>query len=346
MENVLTASRTEEVVAINESADVAAARRAGSDLARRLDFPSEEAARLALVVTEAASNILKHAGRGEVLLRTVHALASDGNNVRGIELLAIDGGAGMSDMPSSMADGMSTAGSYGVGLGAIQRQSDELEIFTLPDQGTVLRAVVWETPGATEQWKNGLICVPLAGEHACGDAVWAAVSDDNALLMISDGLGHGEAAAEASDAAVSLISEIAFKLEPADLVLRAHGGLQRTRGAALAIARIDPYAGKVSFSGVGNIAACIIIGGVRRHLVSHNGIVGHNLRKAQQFDSPWQDEALLILHSDGLVSRWSLDGYPGLDRAHPALIAGVLYRDFYRGRDDVSILVVRREVAA
>ncbi|KAF1036503.1 MAG: Serine/threonine-protein kinase RsbT [Herbaspirillum frisingense] len=346
MENVLTASRTEEAVAVNEAADVAAARRAGADLARRLDFPLEAAGRLALVVTEAATNVLKHAGRGEILLRTVRGRGASGGIARGIELLAIDGGPGMADAATSMVDGNSTAGTYGVGLGAIRRQSDALDIYSLPGHGTVLRALVWEAPGAREPWECGLVCVPLAGEDSCGDAAWAAASDDDAVAMISDGLGHGEAAAAASDAALELMPGLGFALPPADLALRMHAVLQKTRGAAIAIARVDAQAGMVTFAGVGNIAACTIGGGERRHLVSLNGIVGHNLRKAQQFEAAWRDGMLLVLHSDGLTNRWSLDAYPGLEQAHPALIAGVLYRDFCRGRDDISVLVIRRGAAS
>lgn len=344
MENVLTAARTEAAIAVNEGVDVAAARRAAADLARRLDFPLESAARLALVVTEAATNVLKHVGHGEILLRSLRGCANNAEAtvVRGIELLAIDGGAGMADAAHSMLDGNSTAGTYGVGLGAIRRQSDVLDIYTLPDQGTVLRAVIWELPGATEPWECGLICRPLPGEYNCGDATWAAVSDDTVAALVSDGLGHGDAAAAASDAAAAVMTGLAFTLPPAELAQRMHVALQRTRGAAVAIARIDPQAGTVNFAGVGNIAACTINAGVRRHLVSHNGIIGHNLRKVQQFSLPWLERTMLVMHSDGLASRWALETYPGLEEMHPALVAGVLYRDFYRGRDDVSILVIRR----
>ncbi|MGZ8295425.1 MAG: serine/threonine protein kinase, partial [Telluria sp.] len=101
------------------------------------------------------------------------------------------------------------------------------------------------------------------------------------------------------------------------------------------------YDGKLQFAGVGNIAGSVIGGGPRRHLLSHNGIVGSNLRKVQQFEQPWDSGSLLILHSDGLGTRWDLDAYPGLAFAHCAVIAAVLYRDFTRGRDDATVVAVR-----
>jgi hypothetical protein len=78
-----------------------------------------------------------------------------------------------------------------------------------------------------------------------------------------------------------------------------------------------------------------------RHLVSYNGTVGHTLRKLQEFAFPWPRDALLVLHSDGLGTHWDFNAYPGLTSRHPALIAAVLYRDYDRGRDDVSVVVIR-----
>jgi hypothetical protein len=98
---------------------------------------------------------------------------------------------------------------------------------------------------------------------------------------------------------------------------------------------------EVPFAGIGNIAACVTCDMQRKQLVSLNGIVGSNMRKVQQFDTPWSRGCMLIMHSDGLGTRWSLDTYPGLASHHPAVIAAVLYRDFARQRDDATVLVIR-----
>jgi hypothetical protein len=76
-------------------------------------------------------------------------------------------------------------------------------------------------------------------------------------------------------------------------------------------------------------------------MVSRNGIVGHRIRTIQEFTYPLHKEALLVMHSDGLATRWGLDRYPGLAKRHPSLIAGVLYRDYRRIRDDVTVVVAR-----
>ena len=61
----------------------------------------------------------------------------------------------------------------------------------------------------------------------------------------------------------------------------------------------------------------------------------------QEFVYPWPVGALLVAHSDGLTTRWNLAQYPGLFRQDPALVAGLLYRDHARRRDDASVVVCR-----
>jgi hypothetical protein len=118
-----------------------------------------------------------------------------------------------------------------------------------------------------------------------------------------------------------------------------HRALSGTRGATLAVARIGAGAG-VRYTGVGNIAGVLAGGERSRGLASQNGTVGVQMRKVMTFDYEWPAGGLLVMHSDGISSRWLLDTYPGLARRHPAIVAGVLWRDFSRGRDDATIVVV------
>jgi hypothetical protein len=187
----------------------------------------------------------------------------------------------------------------------------------------------------------GAVCVPISGEEACGDG-WAVACDARgANMLAADGLGHGPDAARAADAAIVALGRRPAA-EPGEVVAACHEALRVTRGAALAAARIDYEAGELRFAGIGNISAAVFEGGGRRALVSHNGIVGHNMRKVQEFSVPCPPGALCIMHSDGIQSHWDLDAYPGLQARSPALIAAVLARDLIRGRDDAMVLVVRR----
>ena len=328
---------------IGEPSEIAAARRAGNELARRIGFDDVRTGQLAIIISEAATNIVKHAQRGEILLRKVLR-----GGTAGIEVLAIDSGPGMANVRQHMQDGHSTTGTYGVGLGAIRRLSQEFDLYTAPGQGTVLMMVIWGPDASSAipahpNWQIGAVCLPLASEQVCGDA-WNVVCEGHELsLMVADGLGHGPLAARASECASALLEHATPGLPPlpAPFIALAHGALRATRGAALAVAHIDSASRQLRYAGVGNIAACAFDAQQRRHLLSHNGIVGSNLRKVQEFCYPWQPGTTLIMHSDGLHTRWDLERYPGLAHCHPSLVAAVLYRDFARGRDDVTVVVLR-----
>jgi hypothetical protein len=189
----------------------------------------------------------------------------------------------------------------------------------------------------------GAICKPMPGETRCGDGWGCELLADRCILVLVDGLGHGTGAAAAAELAVASVQQHRAKA-PAAIVQSAHDALRATRGAALAVAEIDFAQQSIRYCGIGNICATIIAGDNLRHLVSYNGTAGHEARKIVEFTYPWSANALLIMHSDGLMTRWNLQAYPGLLQRHPSLIAGVLYRDFVRGRDDVTVLAAKGAV--
>jgi hypothetical protein len=128
---------------------------------------------------------------------------------------------------------------------------------------------------------------------------------------------------------------------PAFRLRTIHEALQHTRGAAVAVAELKPDEGLMLFAGVGNISATMIDPAARRSAVSLHGIVGHALRDIREFTYPWSRESCLIMHSDGLTTRWDLDRYPALITRDPALIAGVLWKDHRRPNDDSTVVVAR-----
>ncbi|MEJ7805341.1 MAG: SpoIIE family protein phosphatase, partial [Telluria sp.] len=219
----------------------------------------------------------------------------------------------------------------------------EFDVYSAEDQGTVLMMNIWSDGvcAPAHEWQVGAVCLPVAGEDLCGDAWNMGLSEHGVTICTADGLGHGPDAARASDPAVAFASERP-DFSATSLMALAHEALRGTRGAALAITVIDEQKGQLGFVGIGNIAGCIFMDGTRRHLMSHNGIVGSNLRKVQEFVHDWHSGAMVILHSDGIATRWDLENYAGLIFRHPSLIAAVLYRDFARKRDDAMVLVVRQ----
>ncbi|MRW88481.1 SpoIIE family protein phosphatase [Duganella sp. FT80W] len=335
MENLSSSLAPAEWIVISHASDVGAARRAGQVLASALGMDATRAGQLAIVITEAATNILKHAGEGRMLVSS----AAHGGQ-RCIEVLALDSGPGIANLAQAMQDGVSTAGTAGTGLGAMRRLADQLDVYAPPGKGTALFARLWlDATAAAQPVHIGGVCLPLAGETACGDA-WAVLQRQGGFsLLMADGLGHGPEAAKAAAAAVQAL-QAAPGRTPAQLMEDCHQALRPTRGAALAIAELDPAARQLRFAGIGNIGASIIEDGARRQLMSHNGIVGHNMRKVHELTFACPAGALVVLASDGITTQWDLAQYPGLALRAPALIAGVLLRDHSRGRDDASVLVL------
>lgn len=322
---------------ITEKSQVGEARRRTGEVVEHLGFDQTTAEKVAIVVTELATNLLKHAGEGELVVRPLHTAQETG-----IEILALDRGPGMANVATCLRDGYSTSGSLGQGLGAVQRLSTHLAIYSTPGAGTALLAQVWSQPLArpsTERFVYGAICRPKPGETANGDG-WAVHSHaDGCTLLMCDGLGHGPEAAAATRKAIKTVLAQPTRSVTAHLE-NIHAALRSTRGASVAVVAVTLGKG-VDFVGIGNISGCVLLETGSHHLLSQNGIAGHQARKIQPFFQPWTSAALLVLHSDGLNTRWALGAYPGLRQCHPSLIAGVLYRDFRRGNDDVTVVVVK-----
>jgi anti-sigma regulatory factor (Ser/Thr protein kinase) len=323
------------VVKALHSSQIAEARRVAVSLAMRQGFSDADIGKVAIVVTELATNVVKHGAGGEVLLRTMDA--------DGLEVLALDRGPGMPSVEQCLRDGYSTAGSPGTGLGAVRRLAARFDIDSTPGGGTVAYAVLRGSSrsGALPAGAAiGVVAVPRPGEEVSGDA-WAVLRRGRCVtLLVADGLGHGPLAAEASRAAVKTLHANPA-LAPGALVELMHAALRPTRGSALAIAEIDGERGVVTYCGVGNISGVLVAAGGAKQMVSHHGTAGLEARKIAEFTYPWSADGLLVLHSDGVATHWGLARHDGLAARHPTVIAGVLYRDFTRGRDDATVLVAR-----
>jgi anti-sigma regulatory factor (Ser/Thr protein kinase) len=330
-----------QAVTVTEPSQPVAARAAARDLAERAGFDTTDAHRVGLVATELATNLAKHTTGGEILLRI-----SSSDSPAEVELLAIDGGPGIPDMSRSLADGHSTSGSPGTGLGAIRRLSDDFDIYSNVGRGTVVlaRMRARRSPRPVQRaFEVDAVSVAMPGEEVCGDSWHVQHRPGEAVIIVADGLGHGLGAADAATAAIRTSSSRVFAGSTA--VLEAvHDGIRHTRGAAAAVAVLQRDSQVLRFSGVGNISASIHGYSTTRRAVSHNGTLGHQARHFREYAYPWEPGTMLVMHSDGLTSHWSLDGYPGLRTHRPALIAAVLYRDFRRLRDDVTIVVARETV--
>lgn len=325
------------LIEVSESSQTGEARRKAAAYAEELHFSESRCGAVAIAATEMATNLVKHAGRGNMLLQPIHE-----NGHSGLRLMAVDRGPGIADISRALHDGHSTAGTLGTGLGAIRRLSDDFEVYSMAGVGTIVRAdFASENKRPSTQTiplQVGVVSEPMTGEEVCGDDWAIRVLSNSVMVMVADGLGHGVMAAEAAQEATRVLAETR-SCEPNKVVNEVHSALKKTRGAAMALAKLDTEKNVLHFAGVGNISAHIVSPDSSRGLPSHNGTLGQHASRVQEFSYPWDPNNFLIMHSDGLATRWDLQRYPGIWSKHPSIMAALLHRDFSRNRDDVTVFV-------
>ena len=309
-------------------------RRAAMRLAEQLGFAEHRAGEVGIAATELATNLSRHAVAGTLALRVRRH-----EEEVAVELISIDAGPGIADLDAMLVDGRSTDGTLGIGLGAVRRLASRFDAHSVTGRGTVIVATFWAHDVPPPDPPVAAFTRAITGEEVCGDACCYRVDRDRTILMVADGLGHGPLAAAASTEAVRAFAQASGG--PAEILAVLHARLATTRGAAVAVAELDPKARCLRFAGVGNVAGWVDDGDRRRGLLSHPGIVGHQARSWKEVTADLPPASLVVLHSDGLTDKWNLAHYPGLRRHDVAVVAATLLRDAGIRHDDASVLVAR-----
>jgi anti-sigma regulatory factor (Ser/Thr protein kinase) len=331
--------------AIDDASQIGEARRAAVRVAAQTGCDSATSGRAALVVTELGTNLNRHATHGAIILMS----SSSSGGLAVIEVVAVDRGPGVADIANCLRDGMSTSTTPGTGLGAVRRMADDFSMFSQPGMGTVICARVRAgrsapSAGPASKIEFGAVCLAAPGETVSGDA-WDAQADGHrASAIVADGLGHGPHAATAAQAALQAFARRPGS-RPAEVIQFAHDAIRGTRGAAVGVADLDADTGTIMFAGAGNIAGRVVTGTSDRSLLSQNGTVGLQISHMRDVEYVWPDHAIVVLNSDGLISRWSLDDCAGVLQCDPTVIAAWLWRGYYRGRDDCTVVVLRRRMS-
>jgi len=316
------------VVPIQDSSQVALARRTANDLARAIGLDEQRVSAVNVVTVELANNILQHARGGQLLFQYMQTTGA-------LDIFAVDHGNGMPNVERCLEDGYSTASTPGLGLGAVRRFAVRFGAYSTPKRTTVVTARMAERKAEPE---FSVICTAMHGETLSGDG-WS-VSEDGRTFCVVDGLGHGILAADAAKLAIQIFQKHPGA-SPGVILEKMHSALKSTRGAAGAVAQVNPRTRTLEFAGIGNISCVVLNDGKSQNLVSHNGTLGHQLRRVQQFSYAYQPRNLLLMHSDGLTTQSKLGIPPSLLSQSPNVIVPFLYAEQLRGRDDATLLVTR-----
>lgn len=183
-------------------------------------------------------------------------------------------------------------------------------------------------------------CRPAHGQKACGDALEIFHSNVALTAVVVDGLGHGPDAELAAQTALSHVrSQLASRPDRPieELMQGCHRALAGTRGAAVALCRLEPDRGRMLFCGVGNV-------GMRSHPdhrglgISLPGVVGYRMRRVRVFESELCAGDLVTIFTDGISSRFPLGALASLPVEE--LVARV-EAEHGKAHDDATLVALR-----
>ncbi|MBP6349874.1 MAG: SpoIIE family protein phosphatase [Candidatus Obscuribacter sp.] len=317
-----------------DDSQVSQARRLIVKLAKDIGVNQSEMDKIALVITELATNLIKHSKSGGDIIAQG---CRDSENI-GLDVLCVDKGPGM-DIGICIEDGYSTSGTMGTGLGAAKRMSSHFDIYSKPGTGTIINVRFWNNPVGKDDTLIGGLSVPITGELISGDKWQVERRDQTINCLLVDGLGHGFEACEAAIMAVKRFKEN-LHLPPSAILKVMHTALRGSRGAVGAVAKIDLDRGLLHYSGLGNITGLVYNDSERKHLVSLNGTLGYENPKTLDVTVPWITGSVLVMHSDGISTRAGLDNQIILEQS-AEIIAAWLYLYHSKKLDDSTILVVK-----
>lgn len=300
-------------------------------------FTKNRLAQINIIISELTSNLIKHAGGGEILWRFQEVAT-----VPCFEVVTVDSGPGIADMHRMMRDGVSTTNTLGQGLGSIQRLSSAFQIYSIPNWGTVSYTVVKPENDKTNRHDDlevRAMAVPKTLETVSGDGYSVVRNKDHIKIFFADGLGHGIHAYEAVLRGAEIFERIS-ETNPVEIVRQIHSHIRKTRGLVATVAVLDMRSKQWRICGVGNITTRIYGGMMFKHYMSYNGIIGLNIPNSMnETVIPVEKNQQLVMCSDGLRARWDLTKYPSILKFDSMILAAALYKDFNRKTDDASVFI-------
>ena len=325
-------------VSVSSPAHIRSASEQAREYSVRLGFSAIESEEIALAVAELASNLIKHAGGGEIQVKPM-----DSDNRIGIQIVSEDDGPGLPDAEKALTDGYSTAGTLGAGLGAVNRLMDQVEFSCPPAGGLRVTCRRFIRPASClgqRQLEFGAATRSYRLLPENGDAFIIKQWEGHALAGIIDGLGHGELAQRAAQTARHYV-EHHFDQSLPNLFVGVGRVCRTTRGVVMALARFDLANKKLQVASVGNVETRLL-GEAPFSPVVRRGIVGvSSAPNPVPTEHPWGANSILVLHSDGIQSRWTWGDIPAAGNEKPAVIARRLLELYGRIEDDATVLVAR-----
>ena len=303
-------------------------------IAIQAGFSNKKLAEVDIIVSEMGSNLVKHGGGGELLVRLLP-------EQEGLELLCIDDGPGMTDPQLMQIDGTSTTNTLGQGLGAMERLADFYQLYSQKSWGTIILCRFFKKQPVVQKMPLAFssIVVPKPGEKLCGDGFYAKLTPQRLKVFIGDGLGHGPEAHHAVTEAINAFKQ-SMENSPAEIIRGMHEEVRKTRGLVGTVAILELATKTWKLCGVGNILSRVSTGSLFKNYLPYNGIIGMNIpntMKDQEIPPEYGQQ--MIFCSDGIKTRWDTLKYPAIHRYDLTILAAAIYKDQARKTDDMSVIV-------
>jgi anti-sigma regulatory factor (Ser/Thr protein kinase)/serine/threonine protein phosphatase PrpC len=328
-------------IAVSSTSDALVLRRAAASMAGALRFDDREIDEISIVAKELAGNLIKYARAGLLVLTPL-----DDGLQRGIQIESFDEGPGIPDVEEVMADGFSTSGSLGYGLGTANRLMDEFDIASRRGSGggTYIVCRKWkrtqDTPVKPCPFDIGVAtrCHPKMALN--GDAFVVKKWEDSILVALIDGLGHGQFAHLAAGRARQYVQDH-FDAPLKDIFRNTGRACKATRGVVMAIARFDRGRNVLTFASIGNIEARVLGSPEPMSFIVRRGIVGVNTSNPAVTEHRWEPSYLMILHTDGLSVHWKWEDFPDITYEKAEIVSQRMLRRFAKDHDDATVVVVK-----
>jgi anti-sigma regulatory factor (Ser/Thr protein kinase) len=363
-------ARVRRSVRIRGEADVPHAVLSATDVGRKMGFTDTESRTLGTVVSELATNILKYAHSGSVMLEEVQEARR-----RGIQITVSDRGPGIEDVQRALQDHYSSSGTLGLGLPGVRRMVDDFDIESTVGVGTRIVVRKWlAATGAPVRRRLGTDVLtgsnrlaergtlrgtrsfpssvgpeaslqvahvnrPCRGEFVSGDAVSITEAEGGVLIGVVDGLGHGRAAHLAAKSATRHLRSHGSP-DVAQVLLQLHDRLRDTVGAAVSLCWIDLASGAVRYAAVGN-TVFRIHGATSHRLAATPGTVGGQVKSPRVETAQLNPGDVLILHTDGISDRTDFEDYPQLRYQGAETVADRILSQYGKRHDDATVVVCR-----
>jgi anti-sigma regulatory factor (Ser/Thr protein kinase) len=195
-------------------------------------------------------------------------------------------------------------------------------------EGTDERTPEWGTWGR-----------PCGGELVSGDTIIVKQLRNEIACAVVDVLGHGPDAHSLAKHVESFLSR-RMSADPTATLHLLHNELRGTRGAVAGIAAFNPSTGTVRFVACGNIVARRM-GETEVTLHSPDGTLGQSMRSPTEQKLVLQGKDVLLIHTDGIKSRFGIKDYPNIRYERPHVIAKKIVEKFGRSYDDATCLAMR-----